>query len=202
MTSVSSSYNTPRPSAPEGLLIEQSVDCIASQLGGNPEAYMAAIVMKFANERSDAAREQRQQTEEHIAKVQGQQIERLRDAADELRDGALWGAAGGVVGGAVTMYSGTLNLQKENQLATKLAGLGTMVQGAGDGVEGVCNANSQHDEASATAADNRADAATRRLEIVQDDLDGARELEKAALDFLDQVVEIRAQTDQSMFIRG
>lgn len=200
MTSVSSSYNTPRPSAPDGLLIEQSVDCIASQLGGNPEAYMAAIVMKFANERSDAAREQRQQTEEHIAKVQGQQIKRLRDAADDLRQGATFALVGGALGGAATFASGGLG--PDTKLGTQAKGLGMFLEASGEGFDGICKADAQHEQASATAADNRADAATRRLEIVQDDLDGARELEKAALDFLDQVVEIRAQTDQSMFIRG
>jgi hypothetical protein len=186
------------------LLIEQPVESIAGQLGGNPEAYLAAIVMKFANERSEAARDQRQQTEQHIANVQQQQIERLRDAADDLRAGALIGAVGGVYGGLCTFGAGALSLTDGGSegAAKVLEGLGMSSKAAGEGVDGVYKASAQDEQTRATAAGDRADAAARRLEIVEDDVDSARDLEKAALDFLDQVVEIRAQTDQSMFIRG
>jgi hypothetical protein len=62
--------------------------------------------------------------------------------------------------------------------------------------------DAKNDEASSVAAEHRADHQIRALDQIKDDIDDANELEDKAYDFLDQVSETRADTDQAVFIRG
>jgi hypothetical protein len=207
MTSISNAGSRPVPQATETLFINQSIDSIAAELGGDPEAYLAAMVMKFANEDSKAAREHKAALEEHIAQVQGEEIQDMRDQADEMRTAGLWAAGGGVIGGLCTAGAGVAGFAIEDSgtsaLASKvLEGSGKVVEGVGKGGDGIYSQAAKNQEADATAGGNRADAAIRKLDAVEEELDSARELEKDALDFLDKARDTRNQTEQSVFIRG
>jgi hypothetical protein len=185
------------------LLINQSADNIAAELGGDPEAYLAAIVIKFADERGRSARQQRDQIEQHIGKVQAEQIDRLRQQADALRDGAVFGAMLTGLGGAASMAGGVAKLDGlAPGKVDVILGAGSVSEAGGTAVKGCYDRVATLRGADATGASNRADAAVRQLDLVKDDMDGARELEKDALDFFDQARETRAQTEQSVFIRG
>lgn len=214
----STTSEVPDANVCESPLINQSVDIIAAELGGNPEAYLAAMIVKFAGQRSDALRETRVQIEKHINDMQAEQVERMHEQADEMRNGALLSAGLGIAGGACTIGAGSLGIDSADEVdaagnataeatkmtgrAKELEGLGKVFDGSATGVGGIYDKKAKDTEADATSSGNRAAATERQMDAVKDDLDSARELEKSALDFLDQANQTRAQTEQSVYIRG
>lgn len=194
----------------------QSVDQLAIQLGGDPQAYLAAMVLKFAGERRDDGQRMRSNTENLIQRMEHRQVQEMREQADKIRMAGVFAGAGGILGGAATMVAGNAMgdaadaakggndaLAETHRATAKLfEGGGAVTKAVGDGGSGVFGGYAKDDEASSIAAANRANANIRRLDSIEDDLDSANDMENRALDFLEQINKTTAETEQSLYIRG
>lgn len=180
----------------------QSVDQLAIQLGGDPQAYLAAMVLQFAGERRNDAENARNTAETRIQQQENLQVREMRDQADMIRTSAWISGAGGVLGGVGQIGGGAALLKGNVDLSKIYEGSGMVLNAVGDGGSGVANGAAKDDEADSIAASHRAQANLRRLDAIEDDIDSANDMEDRALDFLEQINKTKAETEQSLYIRG
>jgi hypothetical protein len=127
---------------------------IAAEFGGDPQAQLAAMVLKFANERREQARGARSLAEDQIREAQARQVDKLHDQADDLRRGAWVGAVTGIAAGAMEFASGCALAGSASNEAVSTKGLDQVRQACPDRLaDAPANlANAKNAEATANAA--------------------------------------------------
>jgi hypothetical protein len=169
---------------------------LALSLGGDPQAYLAAMLLKSGTDRRAQAAHERDLTEQAIQQLEERQVELMHDKADEIREAAWQGLA------CDLMASGS-----------KLAGVASEEQGAGDAgaqlfnafgtfTRAQSNARVTELDSAVTEAQHQAEAAKRSLEDVRTDREAAEELTDQAFAFLRETHAIQAETEQAITFRA
>jgi hypothetical protein len=170
---------------------------VQAEMGGSTQSRLAAMVLRFANQRQESNSQQRDAAEAQAQHFEQQQVQQMRDKADQMRSDAattlavgLAGAgaqgltnAGGPVGGAATAHAATANA-------------------IGGYLNKVSAIHEQRADARITEAEQDAAAAKRRIDDLASDRGAANDLLAAALDFLTETNQTEAETERAMFIRA
>jgi hypothetical protein len=203
--------DTPGHLQPSIITLLNSSDTIAIELGGDTEAQLAAMVLTFAHDNEERADEARRLTESMIREAGEEQVQQMRDQADDLRWGGVLGGLGTSLAGAATLGGGIAGLESARDGASdavvqctrdRWQGASGVLDGSGQFANAYYTGEAGHHEANATAAGNELAAAERRLDQIEADLDDADDLEDSALDFYEQSVETQAATNQTVVYRG
>lgn len=172
---------------------------IAHEFGGDASAELAAMVFLFSRERSRHSAEQRDQIERHIQQFESSQVEKMHQSADATYDAALKQSAGQLINGTLSF-------------AGSAAGddWGPALQASGDATQGAFNLWAANDKleadnlsADAEHAGNKAGSYERSLETVNSDADDAKSMKDAVYDFLQSIVDSKAEANKALVgIRG
>jgi len=189
-------------------------DDIATRFGGDPNAEIAALMLGHARDVREGARQARAAEEKNIEAQENQQVEEMRNQAEDIRragyvegvteigTGVLDVFAGETtMNGATTMH-GKLTPQVEGDVLV-MKGSSDVLKGAGTMGAAWFKGESQIDDANGTAASHHAQAAIRRLDDIKDVEKDARDLARNAIDFYRDQVHTQADADHAaVFLRG
>ena len=213
--------NTINGAAPQSAYSGDYFDQSVSDMEGDPQLQMAAMMLKHARETRKGNDQQRSLEEKNIQSAEKQQLQQMRAEAKKIRKAAKKRAVGQIANGAFTAASGAVTLTGAGMHAGKgtdaygkamdgYKGSATTLQGIGGTAEGytgleaidIDDKASEH-RRNATAAEHRADASKRRLDKI-DEADGAsKDLKDAALDHMRNVTRTQNDTDQAaIYLRG
>jgi len=205
-------------------LIGMNTDALASELGGDINAQVAAMVMIAGREKRAQIQQSRRAEERLIQSMEDQQVHEMRQQAEDIRSAGLWEGLGTIVGGALTIGAGAAQIKgatlqadqaalavtdeaasiKAGEAAEVWKGGATMANGAASVAEGGGKViasgyekSAKMHEAEATAADNTAAAARRRLEDLRDEAKSAEEDQRSAIDFLRDINQSAGAADRA-----
>ena len=190
------------------LVTLNSTDQIASELGGDTNAQVAAMLVVHSKERSQQLRQARGAEEEHLRESEDREVAEMRDEAREIREAARARAVGGIFEGIMTIGAGYFEVasgtQSDEASAKVLSGYGKGVEGAGKAGKGAYDLDAAEDDHAAAMArveaqkaKNRAGASERRLDDLKDDLAEARELRQKAIDFVKDATQGQADVHRA-----
>ena len=209
------------------IALQSSEAALATQLGGDTNAQVAAMMLKHGHEKRTACRQMRHSEENRLRSFEDQKVAKLREQAEQLLAAGqrrAWGkiASGGlqIAAGAVTISSAssagvsaeagagtsvTAAQASDAASATRNAdGLAAGLRGAGGGAEGGMDLwaveaedDARHAEIASTVASNKAEETKRRMEDLKDDEQSARELIRSAFDFVKGVSEKQAEINRA-----
>lgn len=185
-------------------LLPDSED-LARELGGDVHAEVAAMVLLAAKDSRDGAREAKTHEERLLRATEDAQVEHMHAQADAVRSAA-WYQGVGQIGAGFAQVGSALSLDKAGRPTedSEIVGAGGEIF---SGLTSLASAESRFaaakHEADATSASNLGAESKRRIEDIRADLDDARDLKNAALDFLRNTTQAEAATDQAaIFLRG
>jgi hypothetical protein len=170
---------------------------IETQFGGDLNAEIAALMLGHARDVRDGARQARASEEKTIEAQENQQVEEMRNQAEDLR-------RAGAIEGSTEMVGGALGVLAGSTGKTDIfKGSADIVKGTGTMGAAWYKGESQIDEANGTAASHHAQAAIRRLDDIKDVEKDARDLARNAIDFYRDQVHTQADADHAaLFLRG
>jgi hypothetical protein len=188
-------------------LIGMNTDALASELGGDINAQVAAMVMIAGREKRAQIQQSRRAEERLIESMEDQQVDEMRQQAEDIRSAGRWEGLGTIVGGGLTIGAGAAQIvgaTKAGEAAEEWKGGATMANGAASVAEGGGKViasgyekSAKMHEAEATAADNTAAAARRRLEDLRDEAKSAEEDQRSAIDFLRDINQSAGAADRA-----
>lgn len=198
MTSISSNYasNTPVYNEPTQkpesvVLLSQSIDEIAADMGGDINAQLAAMVLKNARENDKETSHARMLEEREIRQENASAVSEMRDKADDMREGAWISGGLQALGGGLSMVSAFAG-----DTAAKALKAGASLSEAGSGLaNGVYQAAAVASDASVTEATNKAEESERRLDTIAEHREDSKDAFNAAMDFLREVNQIEHDTN-------
>jgi hypothetical protein len=170
---------------------------LITELGGDTNATVAAMLLKQSQEKRDCLREERDAQEEQLSHFEQAEVASLREKAEALRDAGMAEAFGDIAGGVFTAGSGLAGCADLKGSAALLEGCGKAAPGAGMLVAVGPNERAGQAEADKTQFENMAAEAKRRLDDIRDDDHDARDLLKSAIDFLREVNRTKSEGDQT-----
>jgi hypothetical protein len=169
---------------------------LATELGGDASAQIAAMLLEHAHESRDGASEARLHEEQNLAAQQAREVEMMREQADHIR-------AAGLTEGVSMMVGGGLNMMAAGTDTKALSGAAEVYQGLGKAGAALEEARGQESAAAAKQAGHHASASERRLEDIRTEAQEARELVRTVMDFLRDVGRTETASDQaSIYLRG
>jgi hypothetical protein len=169
---------------------------LATELGGDTSAQIAAMLLEHAHESREGASEARQREEQNLAAQQAREVEMMREQAAHIR-------AAGVAEGVSLMVGGGLNMMAAGTNTPVLSGAAEVSKGFGKLSASIEEARGQESAADAKQAGHHASAAERRLEDIGTEAQEARELVRTVIDFLRDVGRTETATDQAaIYLRG
>ncbi len=162
----------------------------------DPLARLAAALVANANRQRDINGTLRAAERERLDEAHQREIDAMRDKADQIRAGACWKAAGGLLEGGCGIAAGGDMMAEEPSRATEaiLQGSGTGVGALGDGLSKYCEGEVADLEADASQARHLADESKSRREALRDADQQSRQLSSSALEFLSKAEETEAAT--------
>ena len=170
---------------------------MAAELGGDVNAQMAAMVLKHSQESREDLETVRDLEEANITKLEREQVESMMDQADAVR-------TAGLISGGTQMASaafgalGSITAAKGQDEVAQV--FNVIAQGAG-GVGELAASGSHHDaavaQANATQQGNAAEAAKRRFDEVNSELDEVRAFAREGMDFLKEIRRTEAATNSA-----
>ncbi len=189
-------------------LIGTNADALASELGGDINAQVAAMVMIAGREKRAQIQQSRQAEERLIQAMEDEQVREMRKQAAAIRHAGLLDGLGKIASGMLSVTAGGMQIDAANAATEKAAkvleGEAACMRGYAGVAEGTAvlgstsynDAAKQH-EANAVAADNSAAAARRRLEDLRDEAKSAEEDQRSAIDFLRDINQSAAAADRA-----
>jgi hypothetical protein len=191
---------------------------LATELGGDASAQIAAMLLDHAHDSRETTREARLHEEQHLVAQQEREFEMMMEQADHIRSAGLaegismmvagtLNIAAGVVTAGTADATGTLQgragAEVGKAVSTSLSGGAQVSQSFGKVGAGLEEAEAQESAAAAKQATHRSGAAERRLEELRTEAQEARELVRTVIDFLRDVGRTEAATDQAgIYLRG
>lgn len=180
---------------------------LATELGGDINARLAAMLLEQSQDRKDYLREARRAEEQHLRAVEESEVRSMREEAAHTRAAAQSRAIGAIVSGGFQVAGGVAlggnNCERNAQSSSKI------LEGSGkfaEGMTGLDAAASDYaaDEARADAktAENKGKESERRLGDINDEVREARELAQSALQFLRDVADKEAEIQRAALFRA
>lgn len=168
---------------------------------GDMGAQMSALVMMAAKQQRDGARELRRHEESAEEIAQKNELEAMREAADDRRDGAIFQGLAQCTSGAAGIAAGSMQVQGanadrayvianpgQNAPANGWSGAAEGVQGFGGVANGVGTIGKGMYDHAAAGHDIEAKAAANEASTAKRAIDDARDLEKDAKDLMNRVM--------------
>lgn len=183
--SIEATRSTPLMMMSEGDLI--------SELGGDTNATVAAMLLKNSQQDRECLREERHAEEAQLSRFEEAQVTSLREKAEAQRDAGTAEAWGEIIGGGFTAVSGVAGAFEAKNAATMLDGVGKAAPGASKLFAADANLRAGQAEADATQSEHMASEAKRRIDDIRDDDHDARDLLKSAIDFLRDVNRTKSE---------
>lgn len=163
---------------------------LATELGGDASALVAAMLLQHSHESREGAREARLREEEHLAAQQAREIEMMMEQADHIRNAGLSEGIG-------MMASGGLNMVAAGTNNAMYSGGAQVSQGIGKAGAALEESAGQRCATAARQAEHRSGAAERRLDDIRTQAQEARELVRTVIDFLRDASRTETATDQA-----
>lgn len=185
-------------------LIDQ--DHIAAELGGDVGAQLAALLLTSARDSREAARAERSEEEANLREAEAHQVELMLEQAESVRAAGTARAYGMMVSGAVNVTGSAAAMAIDldqpgsplgQEIQGSLAGGGKLVEGTFDFDATCSDFAADIERAQATTMANLAAESTRRLDDAKAAEADARELARTALEFLRNVNQLEAGSDQA-----
>jgi hypothetical protein len=216
MTCISSCYasnnavHNESTQQPESVvLLNQSIDDIAADMGGDINAQLAAMVLKNARDNDKETSHARMLEEREIRQENASAVSEMRDKADDMRAGAWISGGLQAIGGGLSMLSTFAEIDakgfeaKEDTLAQLdasstaawLQGGSSGAQAASGIVQGGYQAAAVAYDASITQATHQAEESERRLDTIAEHREDSKDAFNAAMDFLREVNKIEHDTN-------
>jgi len=169
---------------------------LATELGGDASAQVAAMLLEHAQESREGASEARLSEEEHLAEQQARQVAMMREQASHIRNA-------GISEGISLIVAGGLNIAAGSAGDQALSGGAQVSQGIGKGGAALEEAEGQECAAAAQQAEHSSSAAERRLDDIRTDAQEARELVRTVIDFLRDTSQTETASAQAgIYLRG
>jgi hypothetical protein len=178
-----------------------SEDNLATALGGDVTAQIAASMLHSAREARDAASDARHATEAQIAKEEKEQIRHMREQADRIRSAGYWEAGSAFVGSGLQFVGAALG--PETATGKSLHAGGDMTKAAGQVFATSDRFAASIHEQGATRAEQIADTEKRSFSEIDAATDEARDLARTALDMLRDARQGENEANRStLYLRG
>lgn len=191
---------------------------LATELGGDASAEVAAMLLTHARDSREGTREARLHEEQHLAAQEAREVEMMMEQADHIRTAGLYEGIGTMTAGVLNIASGVTSAVTADAtgtleggahaglgkaIATSLSGGAQLSQGASKYLAETEKAEGQESAARAKQAAQRSGASERRLEDLRTEAQEARELVRTVIDFLRDMGRTEAATDQAgIYLRG
>jgi len=206
--------DTTNRTTPMSALLFMSPEQIATELGGDVNASVAAMMLIHAKQMRELVQTARSFEEENLRIHEERQVRAMHEQADRIRAAGITEGVGLMASGGFQIASGIVGLSgttlRSGELTPRAQGTQAVLQGAGAGANGVSQLVAAGDKHAAdvanieaTAAEHRAEAAKRRLDDLEDEAAEARDLTKKVIEFLRDQTRTKAGTDNAAAsIRG
>jgi hypothetical protein len=185
-----------------------------SELGGDVNAQVAVMLLSQARENREAADRGRAAEEANLEAQEVAQVAAIHAQADDIRSAGSAALVGDLFSGGLSVLGGVVRLGGEDKptpsefdrLQARGAMLdteGRIVKAGADFAGSVFNGAKSDEQAAESAAGHAADAAKRRLDDLKGLHSDARDLARAAIDFLRETTRTKGETDRTAIsIRG
>jgi hypothetical protein len=177
---------------------DDSPTAMVGETFGDPISEVAVLLAQSFREERQQALEASDAAEAARVREVEEQVQKLRERADSLRDaGWIRGATMAVSGGAGVAGS-ILSIGTSDAVSRVTAGFtggGKVVEGVGIGFEGSHNSAAQRQQTEADLHEGRADAHKVASERYRDEADDAQRMTRKVMDFLENVKQSRDATE-------
>ena len=189
----------------------QSQRAITTQFGGDCQAQAAAMMISHSREASEQVRTVQQHVQNHLVEHRRQKLQAMRDQAQEQFMASCAAAFGQAASGVLTIAGGVsmagassdtaASALSANATNAAYSGSAALCNAAGQGVSAILQRHAAVSGISVTRHTDAAASCEQRLQDLRDEKAQERQLERTALDFLQESQRIRDRGDQALVAR-
>ena len=189
----------------------QSQRAITTQFGGDCQAQAAAMMISHSREASEQVRTVQQHVQNHLVEHRRQKLQAMRDQAQEQFMASCAAAFGQAASGALTIAGGVsmagassdtaASALSANATNAAYSGSAALCNAVGQGVSAILQRHAAVSGISVTRHTDAAASCEQRLQDLRDEKAQERQLERTALDFLQESQRIRDRGDQALVAR-